>query len=204
MNRPIKILLATENTAKVEEMTSVIERLTNRSITVIGLRDLDRGVTLPEEVGSTFCEIATSKAQAAMDASGLPSIGDDSGLCVDVLEGAPGIKSRRWAGENVDDSGRNAALIYAVSAFPPSPAARFVTCVALCLPGEAPVSAIGECRGHIVGIPRGNNGFGYDPIFEVENSGLTMAELDASQKNKISHRAIALQNLFDKLSWSAR
>jgi XTP/dITP diphosphohydrolase len=136
-----------------------------------------------------------------MTSSGLPSIGDDSGLCVDALEGAPGIKSRRWAGELNDDSARNAALIKALQPFPDKRTASFITCAALCIPGQKSVDAVGECRGTIVDVPRGENGFGYDPIFEVAGLGSTMAELTQAEKNSVSHRARAIGSLIAKLGW---
>jgi XTP/dITP diphosphohydrolase len=201
MVAPDTLLLATENSSKAIELTNIFERLLGREISIITMRDLDFRIALPEETGNSFCEIAIAKASAASLASGLPSFGDDSGLCVDALGGAPGIRSRRWTGEYDDDLSRNHALIDALAAYPDQRQAAFVTCAAIAFPGAAAVSAIGECRGTILDAPRGNNGFGYDPIFEVDTLGLTLAELSLEDKNAVSHRRRAVECLLKLLGW---
>jgi XTP/dITP diphosphohydrolase len=201
MSVPEKIILATENRGKAAEMSAIIEALIGSKTTVIALFDLEKPIALPPEVGNSYEEIAIAKAQAVLDATGLPCIADDSGLCVDALDGAPGIRSRRWVLGADDDMSRNLALIDALKDETDIRSAAFVTCAAFASPDNPPVSALGKCRGTILSKPRGKNGFGYDPIFKVQDMNLTMAELTAEQKNAVSHRSRAIKNLISMLGW---
>ena len=147
-----------------------------------------------EESGETFEENARIKAQAYARASGLVSLADDSGLEVDALGGAPGVHSARYAGPAATDSDRYRKLLDALTRIPEGQrSARFRCVVAIALPDGAIYTADGSCEGEIGFTPRGEHGFGYDPVFVVQgHAGRTMAELSPDVKNKISHRARAL------------
>jgi len=153
------------------------------------------GVELPEE-GHDYEKNALAKACAAAEASGLPALGDDSGIEVAALAGGPGPGSARYGGPGLDDAGRSARLLHALAATGSSDRrACFVCVAALAAPGGAVISARGECHGRILAAPRGAGGFGYDPIFQPEGYDVSMAELPAQLKNRISHRARALAAL---------
>ena len=141
------------------------------------------------------------KAKAVMEASGLPAIADDSGVCVDALNGAPGIYSARYGGEGkLDDHGRNALLLQNMADVPDGQRqARFVSAIACVFPGESPLVVRGEVEGEILRAERGENGFGYDPLFYVPALGQTTAEMPAEQKHQISHRGRALRRMKEKL-----
>lgn len=155
-----------------------------------------------EETGSTFESNASLKARLTARATGLPALADDSGLEVDALDGGPGVRTRRYAGEHATDADNNAKLLAALEGLPPERrGARYVCVLALALPGDAgprgglPVTLVrGTCRGRIATKPRGNGGFGYDPIFEYRTEppgGRTLGQWSADEKNAISHRAAA-------------
>ncbi|MBS7262786.1 MAG: RdgB/HAM1 family non-canonical purine NTP pyrophosphatase [Eubacteriales bacterium] len=152
----------------------------------------------PEETGTTFEENALIKARAVCAATGLPALADDSGLCVDALDGAPGVFSARYAAmHHVDDA--NALLLEQMKAVPDGErSARFVASVALARPDGSVVIACGQCRGSIARAPKGDGGFGYDPIFALPD-GRTIAELSDEEKNRVSHRGEALRALAAKL-----
>ena len=203
MKIPDALLLATENKGKFAEISAIIRESIGNQITILSLLDLDEKIDLGDEIGSSFCEIAEAKARAAMNATGIASLGDDSWLCVDVLGGAPGIRSHRWV-DVPDDQTRNSALLTALSRHPGEWAASFITCVALCIPDQTSITAQGELRGKIVPAPRGASGFGYDPIFQASGLGLTLAELSAAEKNRVSHRRNAIQNLLASAQWNVQ
>ena len=147
-----------------------------------------------EETGSTFLENALLKARAVAAATGCLALADDSGLEVDALNGAPGVRSARFAGPGADDAERNRRLLQMLQGVPPERrTARYVAAIAIADPaGEARTTAA-TCEGAIAPSPRGEGGFGYDPIFLLPDRGLTMAEISPEEKNRISHRGRALQ-----------
>lgn len=159
-----------------------------------------------EETGSTFLANALLKARHAAQAAGLPTLADDSGLEVDVLGGAPGVRSARYAGSEADDVANNAKLLAALTGIPdPLRTARY-RCVLVWLAGpedETPLIAEGVWEGRILSAPRGGSGFGYDPLFLDPETGLTAAELDAPTKNARSHRGQALARLWSLLQSGA-
>lgn len=151
----------------------------------------------PEETGSTFLENALIKAEAAVEETGLSAIADDSGLVVDALDGEPGVYSARYAGVHGDDAANNAKLLEKLAGVPDGGrAARFMSVIALVDASGAVLTGEGACEGVIGHEGRGEHGFGYDPLFLPNDTpGLTMAELEPAQKNAISHRFHALQDL---------
>ena len=151
-----------------------------------------------EEDGKTFTENAVKKALETYKITKTPSIGDDSGLCVEVLSGAPGIYSARWAGEGATQDELIAKLHSELSG-KENKKAKFVSVIALAFSEDDIVIAEGECQGEIIDDKRGEGGFGYDPVFYVPSLGKTFSELSVEDKNKISHRANALFALCDKL-----
>ena len=146
-----------------------------------------------EENGATFEENAAIKAEAVMRATGYMSLADDSGLAVDALHGAPGVRSARYAGEQHDDADNNALLMRNMQDIPEGQrTAQFVSCVAIASPFKPTQVVRGECPGVITFSPRGSGGFGYDPYF-LHESGKTFAEMNAEEKNAVSHRARAME-----------
>ncbi|MDU8924596.1 RdgB/HAM1 family non-canonical purine NTP pyrophosphatase [Pasteurellaceae bacterium LIM206] len=193
-----KIVLATGNQGKVKEMSDV---LADFGFTVIAQTEL--AIESPQETGLTFVENAILKARYTAKMSGLPAIADDSGLVVPVLNGAPGLYSARYAGEDADDAENRQKLLAELSNVPvENRRAKFVSCIVF-LQHEAdpsPIIAEGECHGIIGFAEKGNNGFGYDSLFFSPEAGCTFAELATAEKKKISHRARALAVLKTKLS----
>lgn len=191
-----RLLLATGNNGKVRELRALLD---GTGIEVTYLAEFPE-IQLPEETGETFAENALIKARAAAVASGLWALADDSGLEVETLGGAPGVRSARFSGENATDTENNALLLERLADVPEERrGARFVSAVALCAPGgDSPVGEgdcvvrEGYCGGVVLRAPRGTGGFGYDPLFYVPGEGMTYAELPAARKNEISHRARAL------------
>ncbi|MDD5922666.1 MAG: XTP/dITP diphosphatase [Eubacteriales bacterium] len=153
-----------------------------------------------KETGDTFEENSRIKAEAVMKITGMPAIADDSGLVTDALDGAPGVYSARFAGEPCDDEKNNDRLLRLLAGVPyEKRTARFVSVITLVRPGKAPLTARGECEGHILFERRGNGGFGYDPLFLPVESEYTFAEISQEEKNRISHRARALRSLAEQL-----
>jgi ribonuclease PH/non-canonical purine NTP pyrophosphatase (RdgB/HAM1 family) len=150
-----------------------------------------------EETGTTFEENSRLKAQAVMEASGLPAIADDSGLCVDALGGAPGVYSARYGGPDLDDAGRYRLLLENMKGQPR--AARFVSVITCCFPNGDVLTARGECPGTIAFAPMGEGGFGYDPVFFVPQLKKTFAQLTPEEKHAISHRGQALGRFSQEL-----
>ncbi len=187
-------VLATNNDGKLREMRQILSGL---GVDVLSQKEA--GITIDaEETGATFYENARIKACAAAKASGMPAIADDSGLMVDALGGRPGVYSKRYGGM-ADDAGRNAYLLKEL-ADTEHRAAGFVCCIVCIFPNGGEISADGTCRGSILHAPRGNGGFGYDPVFLVGGTGKSMAELTDDEKNGVSHRGKALRAFFPKLS----
>jgi XTP/dITP diphosphohydrolase len=192
MSARLRLVVASLNRGKCLEIARLLERHE-----ILSLSDFDP-VDFPDE-GSDYHENARQKALVAARAIGLPCIADDSGLEVDCLGGAPGPFSARFGGPGLDDRGRILHLLERLASRPRPWRARFF-CVAACAFPEGRVEiAEGVCEGEILASPRGEGGFGYDPIFRVEGGGGAMAELEPREKDKISHRARALQTLDRKL-----
>ena len=192
-----KIVLATGNKGKVKEMADV---LSDFGFEVIAQTDL--GIESPEETGLTFVENALLKARYASEKSGLPAIADDSGLVVSALNGAPGLYSARYAGEEGNDAkNREKLLAELAHVTQDKRQAKFVSCIVfLQHPTDpSPIIAEGESHGVISFEEKGENGFGYDSLFFSPEQGCTFAELETVEKKKISHRARALKVLKSKL-----
>ncbi|PNS08391.1 RdgB/HAM1 family non-canonical purine NTP pyrophosphatase [Solilutibacter silvestris] len=155
-----------------------------------------------EETGLTFVENALIKARHAARISGLPALGDDSGLCVDALDGAPGLYSARYAGSHGDSAANIEKLLREIHGVPDDQrTARFVCVLALLRHADdpQPIIAQGTWEGRILDAPRGDNGFGYDPVFVVPGLGLSAAELDSAAKHRLSHRGQAMARLHELL-----
>lgn len=183
----MKFVLATHNKKKLAEMQAILQEL---GVEIVLQSDL--GLALePEENGETFEQNARIKAQAVMQASGLPAIADDSGLCVDALNGAPGVYSARYGGLD-DDTARYRLLLQNLRGAT-TRAAHFHTSIVCCFPDRTELTAQGECRGTIAYAPQGEGGFGYDPVFFVPELRKTFAQLTPEEKNAVSHRGNALR-----------
>ena len=188
----MKMVLASQNRHKAQEMQAIL----GDKITLVTLDEAGYGDLEIIEDGDTFEANAIKKAVTVMQATGLPSISDDSGLCVDALDGAPGIYTARFAGEDATDDRNIAKLLSELEGVDmPRRTARFVCVIAVAVPGKEPVTFRGECEGKILTEKRGQGGFGYDPVFYVEKYGKAMAELAPEIKNSISHRSRALAKL---------
>ena len=192
----MRVLLASGNRKKAAEMAAILADATGARFEVLTLADFPN-LASPEETGTTFLDNARIKALAGASGSGLPTIGEDSGLAVDALDGGPGIFSARYA-EGGDDA-RCEKLLRELAGVPPGQrAARYVCAAVLALPDGREESAQGTCEGAIALAPRGAGGFGYDPVFLLPD-GRTMAELEPGQKAAISHRGRALRLLAPKM-----
>ena len=193
----MKLVLASNNAGKLAEFGRLLE---GSGIEVVVQSEL--GVQDIEETGLTFVENALLKARNAARVTGLPALADDSGLCVDALDGAPGLYSSRYAGPEGDAQRNIAKLLDALAGIPDERrSARFCCALVLLRHAEDPQPLIAEGRweGRILHAPRGSNGFGYDPVFLDPENNLTAAELDPAIKNRISHRGRALQLLRQRL-----
>ena len=191
----MKLVLASKNQKKMKEMNEI---LSGMGVEVCLQADVGIDIDV-EETGTTFEENSLLKARAVMEASGQPAIADDSGLCVDALNGAPGVYSARYGGEGLDDAGRYRLLL----ANMPKGAARtakFVSVITCCFPNGDVLTARGECPGTIAYAPMGEGGFGYDPVFFAPELKKTFAQLSQEEKNAISHRGKALEAFAGKLA----
>ena len=190
----MKLVLASKNQKKLVEMNDILSHL---GIEVCS--EEEAGVDLEvEETGATFEENSLLKAKAVMEASGLPAIADDSGLCVECLNGAPGVYSARYGGEGLSDEDRYRMLLENMRG-QMTRAAKFVSVITCCFPNGGVLTARGECPGSIAYAPMGEGGFGYDPVFFVPELKKTFAQLSAEEKNAISHRGKALEAFKEKL-----
>ncbi|WP_455136439.1 RdgB/HAM1 family non-canonical purine NTP pyrophosphatase [Thermophilibacter sp.] len=193
------VVVATGNAHKVVEIEAILAPAMP-GVRFVALGELG-DFPDPEEDGQTFFDNALIKARAAQAETGLAmAVADDSGLCVDALGGAPGIHSARWAGEHGNDAANNAKLMREMADVPDERrTARFHSTVVL-VRGDEVLRGDGDCEGAVGREPRGDHGFGYDPLFlPAETPGRTMAELALDEKNRISHRFHALQDLSAKL-----
>ncbi|MBE0601014.1 MAG: ribonuclease PH, partial [Firmicutes bacterium] len=187
-----RLAVASANAHKLTELRALLKGVCEP----VGMREL--GMTEDvEETGSTFAENAVIKAEAVMKRTGLPALADDSGLAVDALAGAPGVLSARYAGEHGNDKANNELLLRNMAG-QENRACKFVCAMALALPAAQTVTVTGECAGTLLDDPRGTSGFGYDPLFLYE-SGKTFAELTQAEKNKVSHRAKATEQMLGVL-----
>ena len=184
----MKLVLASKNQKKLVEMNDILSHL---GIEVCS--ETEAGVDLEvEETGTTFEENSLLKAKAVMETSGLPAIADDSGLCVDCLNGAPGVYSARYGGEGLSDEDRYRMLLENMRG-QMTRTAKFVSVITCCFPNGDVLTARGGCPGTIAYAPMGEGGFGYDPVFFVPELKKTFAQLTADEKNAISHRGKALE-----------
>ena len=193
----MKVVLASKNPHKLIEIDAILSKL---GIELVLQSELGVDIDV-EETGTTFEENSFLKAEAVMKATGLPALADDSGIAVDALNGEPGIYSARYGfDDTLDDAGRMYLLLKNTEHVPDEKRqAQFVCVITLVMPDGSSVQARGDVHGLLTREPRGENGFGYDPIFYYPPAGMTTAELPPEEKNKISHRAVALQVMYDKL-----
>jgi XTP/dITP diphosphohydrolase len=186
----MRLLIATHNHGKLIEYRELLAGLPYELVTLddVGIRED------VEETGTTFAENARLKALAYARQSGLLTLADDSGLEVDALGGEPGVRSKRYAGEDASDADRNAFLLNKLHEVPRGKrSARFRCVICIASPRGETWESDGTCEGEIIFEPRGTNGFGYDPIFYFPERGVTMAELPSEEKNRVSHRARAAE-----------
>jgi XTP/dITP diphosphohydrolase len=195
-----RLLIGSGNPGKQREYRELLAGL---DLDLVVPDDLDPGPPEPEENGKTFAENAAHKARVYAAASGLRTVADDSGLEVDALRGAPGLRSRRFFGEDATAAERNTKL-FALLEGVEARGARFVCVTALASPDGRVELFDGEVRGEIALAPRGEHGFGYDPLFVLAGDGRTMAELPAHEKHRISHRGLAVAKLRAHLGGESR
>lgn len=191
--KPHKLLLATRNKGKVEEFRRILDEIAAGQIELIGL---DQFPELHDvnETGSTFEANALLKAREMCLASGIPAIADDSGLCVDYLNGDPGIYSARWSGTHGDDEANNKKVLQSLIGVPDNERVANFTCVAaLALPDGRTHTEAAQFKGWILHEPVGNQGFGYDPIFRPEGFTISSAQMSAVEKDAVSHRGKSLR-----------
>ena len=189
-----KFVLATHNPGKLKEMGAILAQF---GVEVVSPRDLGLTVDV-EETGTTFAENAMLKAKAICAAAKLPAIADDSGLCVDALNGGPGVYSARYGGEGLDDKGRYMLLLNSLRG-QSTRTAHFTCAIACAFPNGDTLTAEGRCDGTIAYAPMGEGGFGYDPVFFVPELKKTFGQLTAEEKSAISHRGLALESFIGKL-----
>ncbi len=189
MNDVHTIVLATANPGKIREFARLLAE-GGLPLRTLGLDEV--GLEAPPETGATFAANAILKARHAASHSGLPALADDSGLEVDALGGAPGVRSARYAGEPADEAANRRRLIAALADVPEAArGGRFRCAIAIALPNGTVEVVEAACEGTVLTTPRGAGGFGYDPLFLVAGQGATLAEMSLAEKNAISHRARA-------------
>lgn len=193
----MKIVLASKNKHKLVEISKITEKF---GFELVLQSELGVDIDV-EETGTTFEENSYLKAEAVMKATGLPALADDSGIAVDALNGEPGIYSARYGfDESLDDWGRLLLLLKNMENVPDGQRqGKFVCVITMVTPDGQTIQARGEIHGQILRQARGENGFGYDPIFYYPPMGMTTAEMSAEDKNKVSHRANALKVFYEKL-----
>jgi XTP/dITP diphosphohydrolase len=192
----VRLVLASTNPGKRREIAALLEPL---GIEVVTAQELGFTEEIAE-TGDSFAANAEIKARAVAFALNLPALADDSGLTVEALKGAPGVYSARYAGDGADDAANNAKLLREMAAVPlERRGAAFVCVMVCCRPDGRLLSTQGRLEGRIAGKADGQGGFGYDPIFELPDRGLTVARLSTEQKNAISHRGQALRALVESI-----
>lgn len=190
----MKFVLATHNAHKIQEMSEILGKY---GVEVVSPKEL--GITVDvEETGETFAENAMLKAKAICALAELPAIADDSGLCVDALNGGPGVYSARYGGEELDDKGRYMLLLENLRG-QTTRAAHFACAIACAFPNGDTLTAEGRCDGTIAFAPMGDDGFGYNPVFFVPEKAKTFAQMTLAERTEISHRGRALANFAEKL-----
>jgi len=188
-----KLLLATRNQGKIVEFRRILDSIAPGEIELVGL-DQFPDLHDVEETGKTFHENALLKAREMSEATGLPAIADDSGLCVDALNGDPGIFSARWAGAHGDDRANLEKVLNQLKDVPESERSAYFICVAaLYLPNGGTHCEEGRFHGWILDSPVGENGFGYDPIFRPDGLSISSAQMSPQEKDEVSHRGKALR-----------
>ncbi|WEV71222.1 XTP/dITP diphosphatase [Lactobacillus sp. ESL0785] len=195
-----EILFATTNQGKVKELREAFAQAGIESVIKTNV-DLDNP-PIVDEYGTTFEQNAKLKAHELADFSGMITIADDSGLMVDALDGAPGVHSARYAGEGHNDAQNNAKLLAELGGVPQEKrTAKFNTTIVASRPGQFDRDLVvsGQCSGQILAVPRGEDGFGYDPLFYVPEKGKTFAQMTLDEKNSLSHRGRAIKKLLK--SW---
>lgn len=190
----MRLVLASKNQRKLCELREI---LSAQGVEIVSEADVGVDVEV-EETGATFAENALLKARTVMEACGLPAVADDSGLCVDALNGAPGVYSARYGGPELDDAGRYRLLLENMRG-QLDRRCKFVSAICCCFPDGSTITAQGECQGTLAYAPKGEDGFGYDPIFFVPERKKTFAQLSAEEKNAISHRGKALALFRERL-----
>ncbi len=199
-SNPSKLLLATRNKGKIEEFRRILEDIAAGQIELVGL-DQFPNLHDVDETGSTFEENALLKAREMCEASGIPAIADDSGLCVDYLNGNPGIFSARWAGSHGDDRANTAKVLASLADVPDEKrGAHFICVAALALPDGRTHVEEGKFEGWILREPIGDQGFGYDPIFRPDGYAISSAQMSAEEKDAISHRGKSLRAIAPHVS----
>lgn len=196
----MKFVLATRNSHKVTELKRILEEL-ELDCELLTVADFP-GAPEVEETESTFEGNALLKARALAKFTGLAAIADDSGLCVDALDGNPGVLSARWSGatENVDQANLDLVLEQVKDVAPENRGAKFVCAAVAVFPSGQELVAIGEMNGRLLNAPKGENGFGYDPIFVPLGYEISTAQMSAAEKDAISHRGKALNDLAVQIS----
>ncbi|MBK6847368.1 MAG: XTP/dITP diphosphatase [Proteobacteria bacterium] len=196
----MRIVFATRNAGKLRELRELLAGLP--ALELLSLDDFPNAPAELPETGDTFAENAQSKALAALHATGLAALADDSGLEVDALDGRPGVRSARYAGSDATDAERVAKLLQELSAVPDAQrSARFRCVIALVTPERPDLAELREgcCEGTILRAPRGHQGFGYDPVFFVPALDRTFAEVSGSEKHRHSHRGQAMYAMAELL-----
>jgi XTP/dITP diphosphohydrolase len=189
------LVLATRNQGKIIEFRRILEALAPGEIELVGVDQFPDLVDV-DETGSTFEENSLLKARYTCLATGLPAIADDSGLCVDALNGDPGIYSARWAGEHGNDQANLEKVLDQLKDVPDEKRTAHFMCVAsLVLPDGRELVAEGRFEGHILHAPVGENGFGYDPIFQPLGLSISSAQMSAEEKDLVSHRGKSLRSI---------
>ena len=193
----MKVVLASKNRHKLVEISKITEKF---GMELILQSELGVDIDV-EETGTTFEENSFLKAEAVMKATGLPALADDSGICVDALNGEPGVYSARYGfDDTLDDWGRLELLLKNTEQVPDGQRqAQFVAVITMVTPDGEVIQARGEIHGELTREPRGKNGFGYDPIFYYPPAGMTTAEMSGEAKNEVSHRGNALKVFYEKL-----
>ncbi|MEE1199457.1 MAG: ribonuclease PH [Christensenellales bacterium] len=193
--RKPRLVLASNNFGKLRELKIML----GDQFDVCSMREM--GIEMDvEETGETFEENALIKAEALMKVCRCATLADDSGLCVDALCGRPGVHSARYCGVHGDDEANNQLLLKELENVAEPRTAHYGAAIVLCRPGKKPVVVYGRCEGEILREYRGSGGFGYDPLFLSKDLGVTFAEADAQSKNEVSHRAVAIQMLLERLA----